>query len=170
MPEAAVFSSSQRRWLVPAIGTIEGPRDSTHASASWAGVHRSASARRRSPATSSRLRGKLSSWKRGMRSLTSPSQKAAAERAVGDKADPELAADLEDAALDVPRQQRILDLHRRHPVGGVGAPNRLGSGFRNAQKAYLALAHQSTHRADRVLDRHGRIDPMNVVEVDTFGT
>jgi N-formylglutamate amidohydrolase len=36
---AVAFSSSQRRWLVPAIGTVERPRERTQASASCAGVH-----------------------------------------------------------------------------------------------------------------------------------
>jgi len=32
--------------------------------------------------------------------------------------------------------------------------------------AYLAVAHELAHRPDGVFDRHGRIDPVDVVEVD----
>jgi hypothetical protein len=35
--------------------------------------------------------------------------------------------------------------------------------------AHLAVAHEIAHRPDRVLDRHGRIDTMDVVEVDDIG-
>ena len=31
---------------------------------------------------------------------------------------------------------------------------------------YLAFAHELTHRPDGILDRHGRIDTVDVVEVD----
>jgi hypothetical protein len=51
----------------------------------------------------------------------------------------------------------------------VGAPDRPGTGFRDAEKTHLAFAHQGAHRADRVLDRHRRIDPVDIVEVDEFG-
>jgi hypothetical protein len=46
----------------------------------------------------------------------------------------------------------------------VGAPDRPGTGFRDAEKT-----HHGAHRADRVLDRHRRIDPVDIVEVDEFG-
>src|SRR5689334_4323070 len=35
--------------------------------------------------------------------------------------------------------------------------------------ADLALSHEVAHRADRVLDRHGRVHPVDIVEVDDFG-
>ena len=42
-------------------------------------------------------------------------------------------------------------------------------GLADAEKAYFALADKLAHRADRVLDRNGRIDPMDVIEVDDVG-
>src|SRR5439155_19006310 len=48
-------------------------------------------------------------------------------------------------------------------------PNRRRAGLAYAQIAHLALAHQITHCSDRVLDRHGRIDAMDVIKVDDIG-
>ena len=42
-------------------------------------------------------------------------------------------------------------------------------GLADAEKAYFALADKLAHRADRVLDRNGRIDPMDIIEVDDVG-
>src|SRR5262249_26808946 len=75
----------------------------------------------------------------------------------------------QDFALHVARPQRIFDLqggermHRMRPADGR-CP-----GLADAEKAYLALADKLAHRADRVLDRNGRIDPMDVIEVDDIG-
>jgi hypothetical protein len=93
-------------------------------------------------------------------------QEAAAERAVGDEADAELPADSEDLALDVARPQRILGLQRRHLVRRMGAPDGLGRRLRDAEMAHLALSDELGHGADRVLDRHGGVDAMDVVEID----
>jgi hypothetical protein len=35
--------------------------------------------------------------------------------------------------------------------------------------AHLTLVHEVAHRSDGVLDRHGRIDTMDVIEVDDIG-
>jgi hypothetical protein len=38
-----------------------------------------------------------------------------------------------------------------------------------AEMAHLTLKHEVAHRSDGVLDRHGRIDTMDVIEVDDIG-
>ena len=50
----------------------------------------------------------------------------------------------------------------------MGPPDSGGTGLADPNMTHLALAHEVTHRADRVLDRHGRVDPVDVVEVDDF--
>src|SRR5882724_8351108 len=48
----------------------------------------------------------------------------------------------------------------------MGPPDRRRAGLAYAEMAHLALSHQIAHRPNRILDRHGRIDAVNVVEVD----
>src|SRR5438128_1190730 len=50
----------------------------------------------------------------------------------------------------------------------MGAPDALGPGLAQAQKADLAVLDQPGHGADRLLDRHRRIDAVLIVEVDGF--
>ena len=38
--------------------------------------------------------------------------------------------------------------------------------FADAERAHLALLHQLAHGADRILDRHFRIDAVLVIEID----
>ena len=54
-------------------------------------------------------------------------------------------------------------------MGSVGPPDRRRAGLAYAEMAHLALAHEITHCPNRVLDRHGRIDTMDVIEVDDIG-
>src|ERR1700741_3744019 len=54
-------------------------------------------------------------------------------------------------------------MHRMRP------PDGRRPGLADAEKAPLALADELAHRADCVLDRNGRIDPMDVIEVDNVG-
>src|SRR5438477_3879033 len=54
-------------------------------------------------------------------------------------------------------------MHRMRP------PNGRRPGLADAEKAHLALADELAHRADRVLDRNGGIDPMDVIEIDNVG-
>ena len=86
-------------------------------------------------ATSSRFRRRFSSWKRGPRRRKSPlvqvvgradpaGEEAAAERAVGDEADPELAHRRQDLGLGLARPERVLGLQRRDRVDGMRAPDR----------------------------------------------
>src|SRR5882672_7692041 len=49
------------------------------------------------------------------------------------------------------------------------AADRLRPGLADAEMAYLALAHEIAHRTDRVLDRHIRVDPVDVIKIDDFG-
>src|SRR5205085_9645119 len=48
----------------------------------------------------------------------------------------------------------------------MGAPDALGVRLAEPEVAHLALLDEAAHRADRVLDRHARIDAVLVIEVD----
>jgi hypothetical protein len=55
-------------------------------------------------------------------------------------------------------------------VHGVGAADRGGAGFGQADVADLALGHQLSQSAGGVLDRGVRVDPVLVVQVDVVDT
>ena len=93
-------------------------------------------------------------------------QEAAAERAVGDEPDAELGAEVEQRVLRVAGPERVLGLQRRHRVRRVRADDRRRRRFADAEMADLALGDQPRHGAHRVLDGHGRIDAVDVVEID----
>src|SRR5258708_39138082 len=52
----------------------------------------------------------------------------------------------------------------------VGTADGVRSRFGNSQMPYLALRLEAYHGADRILNRHGIVDPMNEVEVNVVGT
>ena len=74
----------------------------------------------------------------------------------GDKAYVHEAVDRSLARLGVDH----IDLYYQHRVG---APDRLRAGLRQAQVPNLARLHQLGQRADRLLDRHRRVDPMLII-------
>src|SRR5947207_13318803 len=51
----------------------------------------------------------------------------------------------------------------------MGPPDRRRAGLAYAEIAHPALAHEITHCPDRVRDRHGRNDTMDVIKVDDIG-
>ena len=153
------------------------PRDRTQARPAAPGCSCSAAAMRLNSSTRSRLCRKLSPWKRGIRRRASPSrqivgcrhragQKAAAERAVGDKADAELAAERQDSVLDLADPQRILDLHRA--IGCTAWARRIvaAPASRDAEMPDLAGAHQLGSSRRPCPRSAPRIDAVDVIEVD----
>ena len=142
---------------------------------------RAALLRRRSPARARRGRGSSRSSRpgsaagsggsrrraRSSKRLICAGQEAAAERAVGDEADAELAARRRGRR---PRG-RASRASTRSAARRSGAPRGArasvaGAGLGEAEVAHLARAHELRHRADRLLDRHVGIDAVLVVEVD----
>src|SRR5260370_37297904 len=55
-------------------------------------------------------------------------------------------------------------------MDGVGAPDALRPGLAQPQMPDLTLFDEPGHRADGVLDRHCRIDPVLVIEIDDIDT
>ena len=93
-------------------------------------------------------------------------QKPASERSIRDEANPELAADRKHRLFALAGPQRVLALKRGDRMRRVRAPDRVGTRLGETEEANLALGDQLTHRAHRLLDRHGRVDPVQIVEVD----
>ncbi|MCW0424987.1 hypothetical protein NB713_002930 [Xanthomonas sacchari] len=102
-----------------------------------------------------------------LRRADRPGQEAAAQRRVRHEADAQLAHRLQHAVVfRIARPQRVLALQRGDRMHRVRAADGGRGGFGQAEEAHLALFHQPRHRPDRVLDRHVRIHPVLVVEVD----
>src|SRR5215207_1465090 len=49
---------------------------------------------------------------------------------------------------------------------GLGSPDCLWAGLRQAEAAHFSRLHEVAHRTHRVLDGRVRVDPVLVVEVD----
>ena len=177
---AAAFSSSRTTRLVPGIAAMSSPWARSQASATWAGVAPASFATASTSSTIRRLCSKLPSVKRGLSRAEvagvelvarteAAGQEAAAERRVGDEADPELA---QHAAGSPPpgrastastRSAGRRSGGRRGRGGWSRAPPRTG---RSGGPCPPRPARQ---RADGVLDRRGRVDAVLVVEVDVIG-
>jgi large subunit ribosomal protein L32 len=93
-------------------------------------------------------------------------EEAAAERAVRDEPDAELAQRVEDLALGIASPQRILRLQRGDGMNGVRATDCLRGCLREAEVAHLAGGDELCHRTDGLLDGRLRVDTVLVVEVD----
>src|SRR5262249_30721350 len=93
-------------------------------------------------------------------------QEAAAKRRIGNEADAELLQRWQNLGLDVARPQRIFGLDRADRMSLVGATDGVGAGLAQAELADLAPLDKPRHGADSVLDRHVRIDPVDIIEID----
>src|ERR1039458_9726892 len=88
----------------------------------------------------------------GILRLEPSSEETASHWAVGDKADAQLPARLQDIAFGIPGPERILSLQGGDRMNFAGAANSRGSGFRQPQESYFAFMNQIGHGAHRVLD------------------
>ena len=93
-------------------------------------------------------------------------EEAAAERAVGDESDAELAQRGQDLLLGITRPHRVLGLQGGDRVHRVRPPDGGRCGLGQAEIAHLALGHELAHRPDRLLNRGVGVDAVLVVEVD----
>ena len=95
-----------------------------------------------------------------------PADETARQHAVSGDADAKLAAGRKNVVLDAARDQRIFDLQVGDRMHGVGAANGVGTDFRKTDMLDIAGLHHLGDGADRVLDRHRRIEPRRAVDVD----
>ena len=72
----------------------------------------------------------------------------------------------QDFILDAARDQRIFDLQIADRMHGGGAADRFGAHLRQADMADIAGLHHVGDGADRLLDRHVRIEPRRPVDID----
>jgi hypothetical protein len=97
------------------------------------------------------------------------SEEPVPERGVGHETDAVLAQQRQQFGLGVAGPQGVLGLQRGDRVHGVGAADRVGRSFGQADVQDLALVEQIDQRGDGVLDGGVRVDPVLVVEVDPVG-
>ena len=94
-------------------------------------------------------------------------QPAAADRAVRDQRDPELAQRRDDAVvLVIAAEQRVLTLIRGDRMNRRRAPHFGSFRLGEAERADFPRRDELGHRADRLLDRDVGVDAVLVVEVD----
>ena len=143
---------------------MSSPWASTQASASWLGVHplaaASSSTSPRAPGSSGSCRPGTAANFAGSRRPAGPSsglelagQESAAERAVGDEPDAELAHGRQDLVLRVAAPERVFRLERGDRVHGRRPADRRRRRLRKPEVAHLSRLHQLGHRADGLLDR-----------------
>src|SRR5579859_6688304 len=81
-------------------------------------------------------------WRQLVQGTEIAREETAAERAVGDKSNTQLATCGQHAALRLPRPQGIFTLHCRYRMHRAGSPQRLDAAFGQADMTELAGASQ----------------------------
>src|SRR6266568_6116568 len=175
------FSSMCFSFVVPGMGTIHGFFARSQASAICAGVAPLRWPMRWSSSDDRPVRGaglggeagepcaKIALWIEGRSGGDRAGQVAHAERAPRHESDPELFAGRQDLVLGIARPDGVLVLHGRDRLHGVGTADRRSARFGKAEVPDLPLLDEILHRAGDVLDWHGGVDAMLVVEVDPIG-
>src|SRR5205823_9204061 len=85
-------------------------------------------------------------------------QESAAQGAIRDEPDLELANRRQDLVLDVTAPERVLRLQRGNRRDSVRPPDSLCGRLRQTEIADLPLLNEIGHRADGLFDRDGAID------------
>ena len=148
---------------MPGIGTMSSPRESTHASASCEGVTPFSAASASTSADEREVAAQVLLLEarpapaevallQVVDRADPPGEEAAAERAVGDEADSELADGRQDLGLGITRPERVLGLQRRDRMDGVRAADRLRGGLGETEIAHLSFlrrARPSRRRSPR---------------------
>ena len=80
--------------------------------------------------------------------------------------DAELPTRRQDVAFDAARDQRIFNLQVTDRMYGMRAPNRRGSGFREANMFDITRLDHFRHGADRILDRHSGVDAAKTIDIN----
>ena len=93
-------------------------------------------------------------------------EEALAQRAVGHEANAEFLEGRNHFLLRGSRPQRVFALESSERLDGVCATDRLRSRFRKAEVLDLTLLDQVLHSAGDVFDRHVRVNPVLIEQVD----
>src|SRR6185369_9175046 len=87
-----------------------------------------------------------------------PGKKSLAQRAVGDKADPQLFQCLQQSLFRTPEPEGIFILDCSDRLDGMSVADRLDSGFRQAEMFDLTFLDQILHCSSHIFDRHIRVN------------
>ncbi len=96
-------------------------------------------------------------------------QKPPAQRAEGYETDAQFLQHRQHALLGLAPPQRVFTLQRRHRLHRVGAADRLRPGLGQAEVSHLAFGNQIAHGTGHIFNRHVRIDPVLIEQVDAVG-
>ena len=96
-------------------------------------------------------------------------EESLAERTEGNKADSFFFKERENALFGFAPHHRIFALHRRKRADGLGARNRLGTGFGKPPAEDLSFGDQVLHEKRHLFDGHLRVDTVQIIEIDVIG-
>ena len=174
MSAAAAFSSSRSARRVPGIGATSSPWCSSHASASCAGVQPTSAAISRARSTRSRLRSRLSCWKRGELRRKSSSALMSTDPVSSPRPSGlygTMPTPSSRAAGTISRSSSRVNSDHSLWSAAIGwtalaAAQRVRVDLAQAEVRDLARPDQLGHGADALLDRDVRVAAVHVVEVD----
>src|SRR6267154_1078622 len=95
-------------------------------------------------------------------------EKSTTQRTVRHQRDTQFTQYWQQAIFGLAAEQRVLALDRCNWMNPVSTAYCLRRSFRQSEVAHLSCVHQLRHRADRLFDRHPRIDAMQIVEIDVL--
>ena len=105
----------------------------------------------------------------GHMSIDFPREESLTQRAPRNEADPKFLDGRQHSRFRISRPERVFVLDGGDWMDGVGATDRLGTRFGEAEVPDLALLNQLLHRSSHVFDRHLRIDTVLVEQIDHVG-
>src|SRR5680860_364479 len=97
-------------------------------------------------------------------------QESPTDRRIWDVRYPQLLAHSKYFVFGKPCPQGVLDLHGRHRIRRMRSAYRPWRGLGHTNVPDLPGCNEVGHRPDRFLDWHGRVHPMDVVQIDVIDT
>src|SRR5205823_11512212 len=103
-----------------------------------------------------------------LKTLKLAGQETASQRAVGDEADSQFTAGVEDLVFWIASPQRIFCLQCCDGMNFRGTSQRLRTGLRQTDVTNLAVFYQLSHRSNRLFNGRVGIYPVLIIQIDSL--